>query len=121
MATARSRREPSKVTAWQALRDIMVASMNKGLFIPAALTLIFLFMLYKMPDQDVAKLVFRILDDIENGSLIGYIVAGLSSGAWFIHSRWQRRTIHAEMERLALERNELQHRLLGGNMSSSDE
>ena len=109
-----------KVSIAQAFRDVLIASMNKGQFPMAIMTLIVLAFLYKMPGEDVSKLVFQIADGFMSGRLIGWAIGVATSVGWLIHSRWQRRIIHKEMEEISEERSELQRRLLGGNIASSE-
>jgi hypothetical protein len=55
------------------LRDVLVASMNKGQFPIAALSLISIIVIIKMPSSDVAKLVFRMLGTAEELRVVGWI------------------------------------------------
>lgn len=93
--------------------------MNKGQFIPALLGLCFLAMVFKMPAADVSALMFRILTDLENGNLLGYVLALGGFTGWAFHAKWQRRTIHEEMGRISAERNELQARSTTADIESS--
>jgi hypothetical protein len=109
-----------KVSIAQAVRDTLIASMNKGQFPLAVVALIVIAVLYKMPSEDVSKLVFQVADGFLSGRLVGWALGGVTSVGWLIHSRWQRRMIHKEMENLSFERSELQRRLLNGNIASSE-
>ncbi len=112
---------PPKVGMWHAISNIAVASINKGQFGLAILGAVMIVALVKMPGEDVSKLVFRILEDLEKGELWSWIVAASSLTGWFLHARIQRRVITKEMDRIALLRNKLQQKLLDGNISSSNE
>jgi hypothetical protein len=119
MARRRSTAQKN-ITIPQVIRDVLIASMNKGQFPLALLALIILAFLFKMPPNDVSQLAFAILENIVNGSLLGYLLGGGTTIGWFIHSKWQRRVLHEEIERLSLERNELQQKLLTDNIRSSE-
>jgi hypothetical protein len=100
--------------AWaNALRDVLIASINKGQFPFAILGLLLLTLIVKMPPEDVSKLVFRLVDGVERGSLLGYLLSLLFLVGWYVHARYQRRVITAEIERMAAERNTLQSKNLG--------
>jgi hypothetical protein len=108
-----------KVTIAQAVRDVLIASMNKGQFPLALLVLVILAFLFKMPPDDVSRLAFELFQNIVNGKLLGYILGGGATIGWLGHSKWQRRVLSAEIERISLERNDLQMKLLGDNIRSS--
>lgn len=106
--------KPSSSAPWAtAFRDIFVASINKGQFPLAILGLIVMSLIWKMPPEDVSKLVFRIVDGVERGALLGYLLALISIVGWYFHAKYQRRVISAELERVATERNVLQTKKLG--------
>jgi hypothetical protein len=111
---------PPKVTLWHALRDVLIASMNKGLFLPTVAFLTTIAMILKMPAQDVSRLAFEILKKLENGDLVGYVLSVLLTSGWYVHSKYQRRSIVAEQRRISEERNEWQNRALRGNIESSE-
>jgi hypothetical protein len=102
------------------LRDVLVASLNKGQFLVALNGLILIVLILKMPSVDVGKLVFRLLDAAEARYILGYILAGVSLLGWFVHSKYQRREIARELERLSGERNRLQSQALGNRVKSSE-
>jgi hypothetical protein len=109
----------NKVNLWEMLRDVLVASMNKGQFPLAICGLIFIVMVLRMPPQDVSKLVFEIVEDVKEKYFVGDILAGVALVGWFIHAKWQRKLIHSEMERMATERNKAQEVASGRKSPSS--
>ncbi len=94
--------------------------MNKGQFPLAVAALMALAAMYKMPAEDVSRLVFEVLHGFMSGHIAGWALAGTASVGWFIHVKWQRRVINQELERISLERTQLQQKLLGGKVSSSE-
>jgi len=96
-----------------ALRDVLIASINKGQFPFAILGLVLLTLILKMPSEDVSKLVFRLVDGAERDSLSGYFLSLLFLVGWYAHARYQRRVISGEIVRMAAERNALQSKSLG--------
>jgi hypothetical protein len=103
------------------LRDVLVASMNKGQLPPVLLTLVILSLIWRMPAADVGRLVFDLVDGVKSGWLVGYAAAGVSILGWYFHARYQRRLITGEMRRIANERSALQSQTLGKNLKSSEE
>ncbi len=99
---------------------MLIASINKGQFPIAAVSLIFIVALIKMPQGDVTKVMLRFLELAENGAIAGYILAAAILGGWFFHARFQRRKFMQEMERLSSERTRLQTTALGGRIKSSE-
>jgi len=94
--------------------------MNRGQLIPVAIFFLLLVALLKMPEDQVAKLVFEILDGFRNHSILGYGLWGGTVLAWFMHSKWQRRTIQDELDRVTKERNRFQEMQLPAALESSN-
>jgi hypothetical protein len=65
----------AKVSLFEFLRDVLIASMNKGQFPAALIAMIVLSMIWRMPPADVSKLVFRLFDVAQEKSLVGYVAA----------------------------------------------
>ena len=55
-------KEGVKVSLFEFLRDVLIASIEKGQFPAALIAIIALSMIWRMPPADVGKLVFRLLD-----------------------------------------------------------
>ena len=110
----------AKVSLFEFLRDVLIASMNKGQFPAALIAMFMLSMIWRMPPADVSKLVFRLLGLAEEKCLVGYVASVLFLFGWFLHARYQRRLITREMQRVSRERNQLQARELGKKLKSSE-
>lgn len=65
----------------------------------AILGLVAMSLIWRMPPEDVSELVFRIVDGLERGVLLGYGLALIAVGGWFVHARYQRRVISMELSR----------------------
>lgn len=74
-----------------------------------------------MPQKDVSKFAFEILDFFKTGSLLGWILSGLFLILWFITMRIQRRKITSEMNEIAKKRDRWQKRALGKDKIESTE
>lgn len=105
----------------QALRDVLVASINKGQFPLAVFALISGLLIFKMPPEDVSKLVFEVLDMLHRWELAGYFLSFFGFGGWFIHAKWQRQIITNEMRRLSSERTTVQGSKIGSGLIKSSE
>jgi hypothetical protein len=102
------------------LRDVLVASINRGQFLIAIVGIVVMIAVMKMPQADVSKLIFRLVESMENGKLLGYLLAVVLALSWFYHARWQRRLIAEEMQRIGQLRTELQSKVLGKRLKSSE-
>lgn len=87
---------PVQVTWAQAFRDVLVASINKGQFLVAIVGIIFLVMVVKMPEQDVSKLAFKIVEDLKTLHLLGYALFFVTLGFWYLHAQLMRRLLHGK-------------------------
>src|SRR5665213_4095854 len=91
MRKSNKKPEGYKVTVWEMLRDVLVASMNKGQFPLAIVGLIIITIIWRMPSESVGKLAFEVVEEMKNGYLIGYVVAFVAIIGWFFHAKAQRR------------------------------
>ena len=105
----------------QAARDVLIASMNRGQFPLALVGLVVIVALWRMPGEEVSRLVFEVWESIKNGKIVGYIAAIAATTGWFIHAKAQRRMISAEMRRVSEERNKCQAARIGATLPSSEE
>jgi len=120
MAKNKRRHTLQKIGFFQMIRDVLVQSMGKGLFLPACIFFLLLTALIRMPQEDVSKLVFETFHGIKSMYLLGYLLAiGLGLG-WAFHAKFQRRVLGDEVIRIAKERTRLQ-KLLGENYIESSE
>lgn len=117
----KSNGKSQNIGVWHMLRDVLVGSMNKGQFPFAVCALIFIVMILRMPAADVSRLMFHLTDLAERGQIVGWILAVVELGAWFVHSRRQRRLITSEMRRMARVRDEHQARSIGAGRVKSSE
>lgn len=105
---------------WVMVRDVLVNSMRYGQFPIALVAGIVVVVLVKMPPDDVSRLSFEIVGDLKNFSLLGWVLFFFALVAWYLHQKWQRRIIAAEMERIGAEKSRLQGDRLGKALPSSE-
>ncbi len=56
-------------------------------------------LIWRIAPKDVSTLVFRIVDGLERGTLLGYALALVAFGGWHVHARRLRRVISLELSR----------------------
>jgi len=104
---------PSRNSNWPgAFRDILVASLNKGQFPIAFALVIFGIIFWRMPEQELSKFVFNLLDRFENNYILGWFFFLLSLFGWYFHNRYVVKIHCNEMDRISNEKIELQNKLL---------
>src|SRR5262249_52330955 len=107
----------SPVTWAQTVRDVLIASINKGQFPLAILGLVVLALIWKTPEEIVGSLV---MDLFTRAEYWGYPLAVVGFGGWFVHARKQRQMIAGELDRISGERNKAQQATLGKRVKSSE-
>jgi len=113
--------KPKAQTFWGMITEVLIASMNRGQFPIACLTLFGMFMIYRMSAADVSRLVFQVEEHLASAAFAGYLLSFFLGGGWFFHARWQRRIISAEMERIGNEKTMLQEKALSIKTESSQQ
>ena len=103
MATNRNR-----ITFFQMLRDILVASLVRGQFPMAVMGMIAIIAVCRMPPEDLSRLIFRLLHASEAGEYGGYLLAIVIALSWAVHVRRLRDEMAREIKRLNEERDRLQ-------------
>lgn len=109
------------VNFWQALRDVLIASLAKGQFIPACIFFVLITLILKMPEGEVPKFLLEVKNDLKEGSLIGYALALILAIGWFIHAKYLRRKSEQEIRRITEERNTYQRDRNGKDFTESSE
>jgi uncharacterized membrane protein len=102
---------------WRAISTVLVAAMNKGLFVPACIFFLVLVMLLKTP-SDYFPTLWKALGDYKEW---GYILAILALTGWGMNVRYLRRVHHNEMSRVTTEKTKLQEEIAGRRLPSSEQ
>jgi hypothetical protein len=100
---------------WRTISTVLVAAMNKGLFVPACIFFLILVMLLKTPGQYFPTL-WKSLGDYY---LWGYILSVVAVSGWGMNVRYLRRVHHNEITRISGEKTKLQEELQGRKLPSS--
>jgi hypothetical protein len=102
---------------WRTIGTVLVAAMNKGLFVPACLFFLVLVMLLKTPGEYFPTLWNALADYKE----WGYILAVVAVSGWGMNVRYLRRIHYNEIARLSDEKKKLQEERAGRLMKTSAE
>lgn len=104
---------------WSFLHLTLRDAMNKGVLLPATLSILLILTVLKMPSDDVSKLVFSLLESFKDWSITGWVLAVFLAFGWVFHAKWQRSGFTRELSRIGNEKSKLQERLLGADVKSS--
>ena len=77
------------------LRDVFVASMERGQFAIATSSLVVTIIVLKLSGEAINGLIVRFLDALERACFLGYVLAVVLAVAWFWRSRRQRQATSA--------------------------
>ena len=100
---------------WRTISTVLVAAMNKGLFVPACIFFLILVMLLKTPN-DYFPTLWKSLGDYK---MWGYILAVVCVTGWGMNVRYLRRVHHNEITRIGDEKTKLQEELQRRKLPSS--
>lgn len=96
MATANS---PNKPIGWaHAFRDVVITSMNRGQLPVLCGFGVFGLMIWRMPADDIALLLNKIVSGISDLSLVGWVLWASTLLGWYSHFRYVR-LMHQEQLR----------------------
>jgi len=109
-----------KIGFWHAVRDIFVTSINKGQFPMAIAGAIVFVALAKMPWEAIRDVLQRVIDKLDQGGLLGWLLWILTAAAWAFISKRIRKTHVTEVRRIAKEKSDLHQKLLGSDAPSSE-
>lgn len=116
-----AKRPQNGVTWPQAVRDIVVTSINRGQLPVLGIIAIVLLLIWKMPGLEAAALAREIFQALRNGELWAYPLLAGALGGWFFHVKSMRRMFSDEAERIGREKSNLQSKLSGVQYQSSDQ
>lgn len=109
---------PQEIGPWYMVRDVLIASINKGQFLLGICGISLIIILLRLPEEGLSKLIVGLFN---GNSYICLIIIALLIIGWFFHIKSQNRISKAEIERVAKVRNQLQSENLGNKIESSRE
>lgn len=93
---------PAKVSIAQAVRDVIITSINRGQFPFVLLGCIAVILTIKIPESEVVPLINSTFNQLSELSLIGYVLWVLTVFLWYFHAQRVRRELSGELEALRL-------------------
>ena len=116
----RNRNNSYRPNLWGALRDVLIASLNKGQLPLMLIGLILLVFAFRLPSDNLLNFLNGIIATLVERCTIGWWVSFGMFILLFLLTRWQRRIHTREVERISKEKKELQEILIGRNLPSSN-
>ena len=101
------------------VRDVSIASMNKGQFPLAIVGVIFIISISKLSEENTAKLILKLVDSFVNLHLLGWFLFIMSLFGWFLTAKLLRKSHSDEIKRIAEHKTELQQKVLNKKLKSS--
>ena len=109
-----------KPNFWGMMRDVLIASMNKGVFLIACIFFIFVIIIMRLESDALLSFLNALLDKLSDWSVTGWVLFALVVITWWWQARMARKNHHHEIARMAREKKNLQEQLLNVNLGSSD-
>lgn len=108
-----------KVNFYGMLQHVLIASMNKGQFPIACITIIFLVLIFKLDSDGAIKIIEDLLTILVDLRYIGWGVALVIAIMWFFSIKFLRRMHSSEISRIAKEKSSLQQSKIETKLNSS--
>lgn len=109
-----------KTNLWGMIRDVCVASMNKGQFPIAIFGAIIIILILKMSSEDSSKLVFELMGKFSSLYLLGWFLFIVVIMCWYFSNKNLRRIQALEMKRVTEEKKILQEQLTKRKLQTSN-
>lgn len=116
----RARSSTGSVTWAQAVRDIVVAAINRGQLPVLGLLALLLLLIWKMPPDQAGAFLVEMWRDLRAAQMLAYFLLAGSVGGWYFHSKSQRKWFSEEMDRIGKEKSDLQSTISGTKFKSSN-
>lgn len=98
---------------FQMISNVLVESMSTGLFLPAAIVILFIIVLVRIPPEEIAPLVEKGLDYLIGTKVLGYTLAVVCALGWIFNIKIIMRQQNIEVKRIIEERNHWQEQVMG--------
>lgn len=95
----------------RAFRDILVRTIDRGQFPFAAMWIIALTIILKMPGESIVELMRDVFARLVKWELVAYVLFLGTVVGWFLHYRYMRKQYHAEFDRIGREKTKVQEQL----------
>jgi hypothetical protein len=116
---SKSKPRNDSANLWAALRDVVNNSINKGqLPILGFFGLIALW-LWKITPDAAERAMEKVVVALKERAFWSYVSNVALIALWFFHSKYIRRSVSKELDRVGEEKSQLQAKLLERNLSSA--
>ena len=105
---------------WGMVRDIIIASFNKGIFLPVGIWLLFLILFLKLNHEDALYLLVNFRTLLLDLRILGWFLFGITVILWCFSVKRLRRVHAEEMRRVSEEKKGYQEKELGQKLGSSN-
>ncbi|TYK73184.1 hypothetical protein FSY59_00565 [Comamonas sp. Z3] len=89
---------PAQVGAAQAIRDVFIASINKGQFPFAVVGAILALLLMRVPQEDIVPLIKWMVETVGSAYYLGYLLFVATVFAWYFHAQRVRKEFSAQFD-----------------------
>lgn len=96
----------NKVTWAQAVRDVLNTAMNRGQLPLLFILLCCFLVLYRLPEDQLSALVFKIIQGLIDGYLVGYVALIIVVMIWY----WDSRRLRRKYAELSTQHQKLQQK-----------
>lgn len=103
----------------QAIRDMVIASMNKGQLPVLAVAFVLVIAALRMPPEQVSNFAFSVLRHLVTGHLGGWALSGLLTIGWWFHAKSMRELFKSEFDRIGTEKSAAQSKAAGKKFPGS--
>lgn len=88
----------ARVGTAQAVRDVFIASINKGQFPFAIVGAIVLLLLIRIPENEIVPLIHWMVEAVGSLYYIGYLLFVMTVFAWYFHAQRIRHEFESQFE-----------------------
>lgn len=109
-----------KGVSWaEAVRDVLIASMNKGQLPVLAVSACVFLMIFRMPKEDVSVLASEIVARLVDWTLVGWATTIVISFCWWFQAKHARSEYTAELARIGEQKSRAQDAAAGQKFPGS--
>lgn len=105
---------------WGMVRDIIIASINKGQFLLMGGWLIIFVLILKVDSNEASHLLRNFKTLLIDLRILGWSLSGITIVGWYFNLKFVRRSFHREMNRISREKKEYQEKQLGYKLDTSN-
>lgn len=117
---SKNRNNPYRPNVWGWLRDVLIASMDRGQLPGMTIAVILIILFIRYPSDEIPELIDKLLNISNLNRILGWIVAGVVVFGGYLVTRWLKITHTKEIQRISDEKKELQQQLSNNKLPTSN-